>query len=69
MLLMTTLLMLENLLSSKISLLANCPFTETSLIRNHSRSFFLHPIGVQEVINYINELNPSKSGGRLGIPI
>ena len=56
-------------LSSKISVVTNCPFTETSLISNHSQSFFLRPIEVQEVINHINELNPSKSGGRLGILI
>ena len=56
-------------LSSKISIVTNCPFTETSLIPNHSQSFFLRPIGVQEVINHINELNTSKSGGSLGIPI
>ena len=56
-------------LSSKISSVTNCPFTETSLIPNHAQYFFLHPIRVQEVINHINELNPSKSGGRLGIPI
>ena len=66
---MITLLMLEKTLSSKISIVTNCPFTETSLIPNHSQSFFLHPIGVQEVINHINELNTSKSGGSLGIPI
>ena len=42
-------------LSSKISTVTNCPFTETSLIPNHSQSFFSRPIGVQEVINHINE--------------
>ena len=56
-------------LSSKISFVTNCPFTEASLTPNHSQSFFLRPIGVQVVINHINELNPFKSGGRLGIPI
>ena len=35
-------------LSSKISVVTNCPFTETSLIPNHSQSFFLRPIGVQK---------------------
>ena len=59
---------IEKALSSKISSVTNCLFTETSLIANHSQSFFFRPSGVQEVINPINKLNPSKSGGRLGIP-
>ena len=42
-------------------------FNATSLIQSSSSSFFLEPI-VEEVVNYIGAMNPSKSTGRNGIP-
>ena len=42
-------------------------FNATSLIQSSCNSFFLEPI-VEEVVNYIRTMNPSKSTGRHGIP-
>ena len=42
-------------------------FNATSLIQSSCNSFFLEPI-IEEVVNYIRAMNPSKSTGRHGIP-
>lgn len=41
----------------------------TSLIANNCKSFFLEPIGIEEIISHIRKLDPSKSTGLDGIPI
>ena len=42
-------------------------FNATSLTQSSCNSFFLEPM-VEEVVNYIRAMNPSKSTGRHGIP-
>ena len=43
-------------------------FNATSLIQSSCNSFFLEPIVEEEVVNYIRDMNPSKTTGRNGIP-
>ena len=52
---------------SKTPTIIDCKFNATSLIQSSCNAFFLEPI-VEEVVNYIRVMNPSKSTGRNGIP-
>ena len=48
---------------------SDCTFTETSLIVNQLKSFFLRQIATLEVRNCINEMKSSKSVGKSEIPV